>query len=164
MYEGSMIGAGVHVFAVWNYVIAKTRRGVIELNPKMLAFILGGTMAEVEDAIKILCAPDAQSRSKNENGRRLVREGEFQYRVVNWEKYNGIKTETDRREYNRVKQQEYRAKKKPGSGPSAVERREIKEVEDGIRSMEELGNGLPARNGLETEPSDIRTELTRGGV
>ena len=110
MYDGSMIGTGLNVYGVWNYVIAKTRRGVIELNPKLLAFILGGDQAEIESAIEFLCSPDTKSRSKEEEGRRLVKEGEYQYRVVNWKLYDGIKSESDRREYNRVKQAEYRAK------------------------------------------------------
>lgn len=110
MYEGSMIGAGINVFAVWNWVIAKVRNGVIEINPKLLAFTLGGKEADVEGALKFLCAPDLESRSKLEGGRRLVREGQFQYRVVNWEFYQQIRNEEDRREYNRMKQAQYRAK------------------------------------------------------
>lgn len=112
MYDGSMVGAGTNVFAVWNYVIAKTRRGIIELNPKLLAFILGGTEKEVSQAIVFLCSKDPKSRSKTADGSRLVKEGEYQYRVVNWHLYDGIKSELDRREYNRVKQAEYRDRKK----------------------------------------------------
>lgn len=104
-----MIGSGLNVFAVWNYVIAKTRRGVIELNPELLAFILGCDAKEIQSAITFLCSPDKRSRSKDHGGRRLIQEGEYQYRVVNWKMYDGIKSEADRREYNRRKQAEYRA-------------------------------------------------------
>ncbi len=121
MYEGSMVGSGIHVFAVWNYVIAKARRGTIEINPKMLAFVLGGKEQEIIDALKFLCRPDPESRSKKEEGRRLKKEGQFQYRVVNWEYYDKIKSEEERREYNRLKQREYRAMKpgKPITGEAA---------------------------------------------
>lgn len=115
MYEGSMIGAGINVFAVWNYIIAKNRLGVIEINPKLLAFTLGGTADEVESALAFLQRPDPESRSKLEEGRRLVKEGQFQYRLVNWEHYDRMKNEADRREYNRRKQAEYRARGKAGS-------------------------------------------------
>ena len=123
-YDGSMIGAGFNVFAVWDYIITKTRRGVIELNPTLLAFILGGSEKEVLAAIKFLCSPDVKSRSKAESGARLVKEGEYQYRVVNWDFYSGIKNELDRREYNRVKQAEYRLRKrgKPLKGEVEHER------------------------------------------
>jgi hypothetical protein len=112
MYSGSMVGSSLNVFAVWNYVIAKMRMGVVEINPKILAFILGGEEKEIERAIEFLCSPDPKSRSKEEDGRRLVQEGQFQYRVVNWAFYESIKNENDRREYNRNKQREYRLRKK----------------------------------------------------
>lgn len=51
MYEGSMIGAGINVFAVWNYIITKGRKGFVEINPKLLAFTLGGTEADVVSAL-----------------------------------------------------------------------------------------------------------------
>jgi len=112
MYKGSLVGAGFNVFAVWNYVITNTHFGVIELNPKLLAAILGGEIGEVESAIEFLCKPDAESRSKDEEGRRLVKEGQFQYRVVNWAEYQKLRSEDELREYNRRKQAEYRAKQR----------------------------------------------------
>jgi hypothetical protein len=42
MYTGSMYRAGINVFAVWNYIIANTHYGTIELNAKHLADTLGG--------------------------------------------------------------------------------------------------------------------------
>lgn len=111
-YKGSLVGAGFAVFAVWNYVIANTHYGVVELNPKLLGAILGGPPAEVESAIEFLCRPDPESRSKDEDGRRMVREGQFQYRVVNWGTYQTIKSEEALKDYNRRKQAEYRAGKK----------------------------------------------------
>ena len=122
MYAGSLIGAGLNVFAVWNYIITKSRAGYVEINPKLLAFTLGGKANEVEDALKFLQRPDPTSRSKAEDGRRLVKEGEYQYRVVNWEFYQRIKNEDDRREYNRRKQAEYRAKSKPLKNEAAAVR------------------------------------------
>ena len=120
MYEGSMIGAGINVFAVWNYIITKARIGAVEINPKLLAFTLGGTEQEVVDALEFLQRPDPDSRSKEEDGRRIIKEGQFQYRIVNWEKYQAIRNLIDKREYNRVKQQEYRAALK-GARPSLVD-------------------------------------------
>lgn len=110
MYEGSMYGAGVAVFAVWGYVISHARHGVVELNAKKLADTLGGTVEQIEEAMRFLEQPDRKSRFKEDDGRRLVREGEFQYRLPSWEKYAAIKNEEDRREYNRSKQAEHRAR------------------------------------------------------
>jgi hypothetical protein len=136
MYEGSMIGAGMNVFAVWNYIITKGRAGAIEINPKLLAFTLGGREEDVVAALEFLQKPDPQSRSKEEGGRRIIKDGQFQYRIVNWEHYQRIKNAEDKREYNRVKQAEYRAKKVVGVGWAsgkykAQERRAVKAYENG---------------------------------
>jgi hypothetical protein len=110
MYEGSMYGAGVAVFAVWGYVIAHTRNGVVELNPRKLADTLGGELGDVEAAIEFLKSPDAASRHKEHEGRRLLLESPFQYRVPSWHIYHAIRNEDERREYNRKKQAERREK------------------------------------------------------
>lgn len=116
MYDGSMIGAGAEVFAVWGYVISKMKPGKdgmqVELNPKLLAFTLGEPEQEVRDAIVFLCAPDPQSRTKDEDGRRLVRLDEFAYKVVNGMKYRWIRDEETRRQQNREAQARYREKRR----------------------------------------------------
>ena len=115
-FTGSMFGAGPDVFAVWGYVIANTHDSQIELNPQMLAAVIGTTPERIAAAIAFLCSPDERSRSKNEQGRRLVREGEYAYRVPNFAAYRAIKNEDDRRAYNRAKKAEQRQRdraKKP---------------------------------------------------
>lgn len=111
-FTGSMCGAGVDVFAVWGYVIANTVQSQVELNPKLLAAVLGSTEERVANAISFLCAPDPNSRSKNENGCRLVKEGQFAYFVPNHETYRRIANEEERREYLRVAKQKSRSKQK----------------------------------------------------
>jgi hypothetical protein len=114
-----MFGAGPDVFAVWAYVIANTKESQVELNPILLAATLGTTKERVQSAIDVLCAPDAHSRSKCEDGRRLVREGEFAYRVPTFAAYRAIQNEDDRREYNRIKKAEQRAREKEVSNVKA---------------------------------------------
>src|ERR671924_589716 len=99
MYTGSMVGSGSDVFAVWGYVIAHVRHGEVELNPVLLATILGTTVEAVDRAIARLCEPDPRSRNPAEDGRRLVFLRAMQYRVVSAEKYK-LKREVDsRRQY-----------------------------------------------------------------
>jgi hypothetical protein len=122
-FEGSMVGSGLAVFAVWDYMTTKARDGYVEVNPELLAFTLGGREqdpSEIVQALEFLQRPDPRSRSQKEGGRRIVKEGQFQYRLVNWGEYNRIRTEEDRREYNRRKQAEYRAKRR-SSPPDAHE-------------------------------------------
>lgn len=118
MYKGSMIGAGVAVFAVWPYVIANMRGhpehgALVELNPQLLAFIFGGCEEElIQAAIERLCEPDPNSRTKKEEGRRLVRMGQFLYRVVNGAEYLAIRKDEANRQAHREAQARHREKKK----------------------------------------------------
>jgi hypothetical protein len=77
----------------------------------MLAGIFGTDVKSVEEAIALLCAPDPRSRSKEHEGRRLIKEGEFQYFVPTHEKYRAIRNDDDRREYNRIAKANERARK-----------------------------------------------------
>jgi len=122
MYKGSMVGSGAMMFAVWPYVIAHMRPdstvgAQVDLNPKLMAAILGEKEDEIKTTISQLCAPDPDSNSKEEEGRRLVQVGQFAYRVVNGSKYLSLRNEDERREYNRVKQAQFR-KRKTESGKS----------------------------------------------
>lgn len=112
MYTGSMIGIGAEVFAVWGYVIANRRKDLVELNPKLLAFLLGEPEDEVVRAIERLCSPDPKSRTKIEGGRRLIKEGEYVYRVVNASRYDEEAGEYERRERDKFRKREERAGKR----------------------------------------------------
>lgn len=146
------MGAGLPAYSVWGYCIAKNRSGVVELNPRLLAFILGTTEKEVEAGIRKLTKEDPESRSKDEMGKRLIKEGEYQYRMVNWATYDGLKSASDLREYNRRKQQERRdrlrqAKGKPLPGETAY----VKGVENGTLDMD----GKPVKEGLEEAAAEV---------
>jgi hypothetical protein len=111
-FTGSMLGAGAGVFAVWGYVIAnKSAAGSVEINPVLLTAILGMQTSAVESAIEYLCAPDPRSRNQQDDGRRLVREGIYLYRVVSHSLYQKVRNEDDRREYFKLKKRESRANK-----------------------------------------------------
>lgn len=112
MYEGSMYGAGLAVFAVWGYVISHMREGCVELNSKKLSDTLGGSIKDIDSAIEYLQSPDSKSRNKAHNGRRLIKQGEYQYFVPSWEFYHNIRKAEERREYNRIMQREHRSRKK----------------------------------------------------
>jgi hypothetical protein len=55
---------------------------------------------DAEAAIAKLCEADGRSRNKAEDGRRLVREGEYTYRVVSWPVYEDIKRRDELQQYN----------------------------------------------------------------
>lgn len=146
MYEGSMVGSGSHVFALMGYIIAhwkpdETVGGQVRLNPTVLATIFGETEERVQNAIDFLCAPDPRSTTPDEDGRRLVKIGQFDYRVVNAAKYAAIKHAEEQREANRTRQAKHRDKKRKPTPPRLNERVATKKYEDGD---DEAGDRLAA--------------------
>lgn len=110
-----MIGRGSCFFAVWGYVISHMMpdREVgtqVELNPELIAFVLGESVDNVKGVIEQMCQPDSKSRSKELEGRKLVKIGEYSYKVVNGEKYRAIRDEEARRDQNRIAQAKFRKK------------------------------------------------------
>ncbi len=146
MYEGSMVGAGAHVFALMGYVIANYRPdpvvgGQVRLNPTLLATIFGESETRMQSAIDYLCAADPNSTTPAEDGRRLVKIGQFDYRVVNAAKYLAIKNEEERREANRIRQANHRAAslKRKKLIPNGREVRYIKAQEnDDVESSDKI--------------------------
>lgn len=119
MYEGSMRGAGSAFFAVWGYVIShmtpnRTHGTTVELNPDIVAFLIGEEADVVRGVVARMCGPDPKSRSKDAEGRKLVQVAEYTYQVVNGDYYRKIRNEEERREYQRVKQAGYREARKKG--------------------------------------------------
>jgi hypothetical protein len=139
MYEGSMIGAGSHVFAVMGYVIAHWRPdkdvgGQVRLNPDLLCHIIGEPVERIHEAIEYLTSPDQKSTTPVESGRRLIKIGQFDYRVVNAMKYHEIQSEESKREANRIRQQKHREKIRPVSRQtieSRVHDSKIRQQENG---------------------------------
>jgi len=102
MYEGSLVGAGPVVFAVWGYCIAKADSdGIVLLNPALLAPIIGTSRQEIVDAVTWLTAPDPHSKNPEHEGRRLLNESGYQYLVVSHAAYRAIRNSDDRRDYMR---------------------------------------------------------------
>lgn len=111
MYEGSMVGAGVVVFALWPYCIARSNTsGQVLLNPKLIAPIFGTDETEIRKALTFLLSPDPDSKNPAKNGRRLEHVGGHMYQIVSYEIYRAIKNEYERREYMREYMRDYRGK------------------------------------------------------
>ncbi len=114
LYQRSMVGSGSAVYAVWGYCIAMARPpdGTIELNPILIAAIIGDEVDVIDKAIKKLCSRDKGSHTSGGNGQRLVQVRPFTFRMVNWKLYRGPKSPSELRSYYARKQREYRARKR----------------------------------------------------
>jgi hypothetical protein len=111
-----MVGAGSHVFAVWNYAITKqvfdkqAGQMVVRLNPALLAAIIGDSEEKMKEAIDFLCAPDPKTTTPGHDGRRMIQLGTFDYQMVNGARYQSIRNEEERRAQNREAQARFREK------------------------------------------------------
>lgn len=160
LYEGSMVGKGLGVFALMPYVIAKQYPEsrdqespmLVKLNAALLAGIFGAEEAKVQEAIDFLCGPDMKTTTEGEGGRRLVRVGQFEYRVVNGRYYRGLADAERLRDRNARAQARHRIREKARAlgVPLLGEGEYVAAVEDG-KTEEELGEivakWLPKRMG-----------------
>lgn len=100
-FEGSMVGLGSDVFALWSYILAKAKFGMVDLNPRLVSAAIGMTEQEFHDALAILSSPDPKSRNPEEEGRRVVQRGPLQWEVVSWKLYEAFKSTEGHRAYMR---------------------------------------------------------------
>lgn len=108
-YVGSMFGAGLPVMALWPYMLATCdKKGRVEVNPPMVAVMLGCAAEDVVAALAFLEAPDPNSRTKEYEGRRIEKVGQFLYQILNYVKYRDIRAEEERLEYQREWDRQHR--------------------------------------------------------
>lgn len=116
-FTGSMVGAGANVFAVWGYIIANADKdGFVELNPTLVAAAIGAPVEAVNAAIEYLMAADPNSRSKKEDGRRLVKQSAYMYLIPTYADYRAIRDYDGRKAYMREYMRDYRANKNKDLG------------------------------------------------
>jgi hypothetical protein len=98
---------------VWITMLAMVdRTGEVHASVPGLAKRAGVSLSECEEALRCLKSPDPYSRTKDHEGRR-VRDIDGGWELLNHAKYRALLSAEERREYNRKKQAEYRAVKKP---------------------------------------------------
>jgi hypothetical protein len=97
---------------VWITLLAMTDRdGRVEGSVPGLAVLARVTVDEARQAIARLCAPDPDSRSLEQEGRRIV-PIDGGWLVVNHAKFRQHLSTDERREYQKLKQRGYRATKR----------------------------------------------------
>lgn len=121
-----------HIRIVWITMLAlRNGRHMVEASIPGLAGLARVSLKECEEAIKRFESPDPYSRSPEHDGRRIERV-DGGWLILNGEKYRQKMSAEDRREYQRVKQKEYRQKKKIRNVPTMAERLYEKAVADGV--------------------------------
>jgi len=93
---------------VWITLLAlSNREGLVEAAVPGLARAANVSLEDCRAAVTKLESPDAESRSREFEGRRIERV-DGGYRILNHAKYSAMMSLESRREYKRLKAQEYR--------------------------------------------------------
>jgi len=113
MYQGSMVGSGANVFAVWGYCIANAdpESHCVDLNPVLLSAVLGESVESITSAIQYLASPDPNSHNKDYEGRRIIPTTGFEYFLTSHEIYRNMTNNEDMRAYFREQKRKQRASK-----------------------------------------------------
>lgn len=118
IYHGTLRGNSHGLLVFTNLMAHADSTGHVDVHPRAIAEEVGLTINQVRAALDMLEAPDEESRSPENEGRRIVRLDEHRawgWRIVNYVKYRSIRSEEDRREQNRLAQAKWREKNKPES-------------------------------------------------
>lgn len=112
LYQGTLRGKAHEILVFTNLLAHADKDGIVDMHPRAIADEVGLSVDEVRNALTALEAPDDESRTPDEGGRRIIRMDDHRawgWRVVNYRKYREIKNEQDRREQNRLAQERTRS-------------------------------------------------------
>ena len=148
IYQGTLRG-NTHGLVVFTNLLAHAdASGWVDIHPRAIAEEVGLSLAEVQKALLELEAPDPDSRSPEQEGRRILRMDEHRswgWIIVNHGKYRAIRNEEDRREQNRLAQKRFRDKK----------------LEDSKHSKPRKPMSAQAEAEAEAEAEEINTKKSR---
>ena len=115
IYQGTLRGNPDGLLVFTNMLAHCDQFGVVDIHPRAIAEEVGIPIERVKATLSMLQSPDAESRTPDQEGRRLLLLDEHRdwgWQVVNYVKYRSIKNEDDRREQNRIAQEKWRNKNK----------------------------------------------------
>lgn len=113
LYQGTLRGRSREILVFTNMIACADRDGFVDKHPRAIAEETGLSLEDVAAAIEHLEAPDPESRSPAEDGRRIARIDDHRtwgWRIVNHLKYRTMRDEEARRETFRVSQRKRRAR------------------------------------------------------
>ncbi len=111
IFDGSMRGHSDLILVFVNMLCHADQDGIVDRHWRAIADETGLSHDQVRSAVAALEGPDVESRSRNDDGRRIRRidpEREWGWEIVNFTKYRQLRSAEERREYLR----EYMRKKR----------------------------------------------------
>ena len=132
---GSSVWAGPDSdLRVWIAILAlKDRTHVVRISPPGLATIARVSLEACRVALDKFRAPDPDSTSKEFEGRKIKDLPEGGFLVLNGAKYAAMLSMEQRREYQRLKQAEYRKRRKTVITRAAAMEGAREAIQDGLR-------------------------------
>ena len=121
LYQGTLRGCSDEILVFTNLLAHADQHGIVDKHWRAIAEETGLSRERVEASIVVLETPDPESRSPENEGRRIIKMDEHRawgWQIVNYGKYRAIRSEDDRREQNRIAQDKFRNKNKPISKQS----------------------------------------------
>jgi hypothetical protein len=115
LYQGTLRGNAHAILVFTNLLAHSDKNGFVDKHWRAISDEVGISVDEVKKAIEYLERPDPESRTPEEEGRRLVPMDEHRawgWRIVNHAKYRAMRNEDDRTEQNRSAQERRRKKLK----------------------------------------------------
>lgn len=114
MFKGSLYGKWEAIVTFTVMIVLADQEGEVDMTPEALAASTSIPLDIIQRGIKLLESPDPQSRTPDEDGRRIVRVSDSRdwgWRITNYAHYRAIRTAEERREYFRQHKRKQRAKK-----------------------------------------------------
>lgn len=122
IYQGTLRGRSDEILVFTNLLAHSDREGVVDKHPRAISEDVGLPLKRVNAALVALESEDSESRSPENEGRRIIRLDEHRawgWHITNYAKYRAIRNEDDRRESNRLAQARWREKRKHSKPPSS---------------------------------------------
>jgi len=113
IYEGTLYGHWEAIVTMQQLIVLSSPDGVVDMTPQALSARTSIPLKIIEKGLKELLAPDPNSRTPGEDGRRIVLLEDHRpwgWRLVNHAKYMQIRSMEDKREADRIRIAEKRRK------------------------------------------------------
>lgn len=128
LYQGTLRGHSDEILVFTNLLAHSDKDGYVDKHFRAISEETGIDIERVKLAIINLESPDAESRSPEAEGARIVRLDEHRiwgWRIVNYVKYRALRNMDDRREQNRIAQEKWRRKQVSNSNENKPRSAEV---------------------------------------
>jgi hypothetical protein len=136
MYDGSLVsGAPWQALVTFQQMIVLAdRMGILDMTPEAISRRTGIPFEIISEGIVWLEKPDPKSRSKKEEGRRIIplsADRDWGWRIVNHEEYRKLRSQEERREYDAERKRREREEAKRKAAKSADPEPDLADVPSG---------------------------------